>query len=126
MAKTLLLIHHIKNVKNKLLSLGFVIVPFLIVGISGGNVDNVAHFGGIFVGFLMVSAIVDIDFTNASDAVPAYLCVIAMPLMYSISEGIAIGTISYVLIKLFSGKGKTVKPLMYILAVLFVCKYIFL
>ena len=41
------------NVKNKLLSLGFVIVPFLIVGISGGNVDNVAHFGGIFVGFLI-------------------------------------------------------------------------
>lgn len=41
------------NVKNKLLSLGFLIVPFLIVGISGGNVDNVAHFGGIFVGFLI-------------------------------------------------------------------------
>ncbi len=80
----------------------------------------------IFVGFLMVSTIVEIDFSDASEAVPAYLCVIAMPLMYSISEGIAIGTISYVLIKLFSGKGKTVKPLMYILAVLFVCKYIFL
>ena len=80
----------------------------------------------IFVGFLMVSTIVEIDFSDASEALPAYLCVIAMPLMYSISEGIAIGTISYVLIKLFSGKGKTVKPLMYILAVLFVCKYIFL
>lgn len=80
----------------------------------------------IFVGFLMVSSIVKIDFSDAADAVPAYLCVIAMPLMYSISEGIAIGTISYVLIKLFTGKGKTVKPLMYVLAVLFVCKYIFL
>lgn len=80
----------------------------------------------IFVGFLMVSTIVEIDFSDASEALPAYLCVIAMPLMYSISEGIAIGTISYVLIKLFCGKGKTVKPLMYILAVLFVCKYIFL
>lgn len=80
----------------------------------------------IFVGFLMVSAIVKIDFTDASEAFPAYLCVVAMPLMYSISEGIAVGTISYVLIKLFTGKGKTVKPLMYILTVLFICKYIFL
>lgn len=80
----------------------------------------------IFVGFLMVSAILEIDFSDASEAVPAYLCILAMPLMYSISEGIAIGTISYVLIKLFDGKGKSVKPLMYVLAVLFVCKYIFL
>ena len=80
----------------------------------------------IFVGFLMVSSIVQIDFADAAEAVPAYLCVIAMPLMYSISEGIAIGTISYVLLKLFCRKGKEVKPLMYVLAVLFVCKYIFL
>lgn len=80
----------------------------------------------IFVGFLMLSAIVQIDFSDPSEAFPAYLCVLAMPLMYSISEGIAIGTISYVLVKLLCGKGKTVKPLMYILAVLFVCKYIFL
>lgn len=80
----------------------------------------------IFVGFLMVSAVLQIDFSDVSEAVPAYLCILAMPLMYSISEGIAIGTISYVLIKLLSGKGKCVKPLMYVLAVLFVCKYIFL
>lgn len=80
----------------------------------------------IFVGFLMLSSIVQIDFTDASEAFPAYLCIAAMPLMYSISEGIAIGTISYVLIKLCCGKGKTVQPLMYILTVLFICKYIFL
>jgi len=80
----------------------------------------------IFVGFLMVSTIVKVDFEDASDAVPAYLCMVAMPLMYSISEGIAIGTISYVLINLFTGKSKKIQPLMYILAVLFVCKYIFL
>lgn len=49
-----------------------------------------------------------------------------MPLMYSISEGIALGVISYVVINVFCGKAKKVKPLMYILAVLFVCKYIFL
>ena len=80
----------------------------------------------IFVGFLMVSAIVEIDFDNLTEAVPAYLCVIAMPLMYSISEGIAIGVISYVIINLICGKAKKITPLMYVLAVLFVCKYIFL
>ena len=52
----------------------------------------------IFVGFLMVSAIVKVDFEDLTDAVPAYLCLIAMPLMYSIAEGIAIGVISFVLI----------------------------
>lgn len=80
----------------------------------------------IFVGFLMVSTVTNIDFQDLTEAVPAYLCFLAMPLMYSISEGIAIGVISYVVIKVFAGKAKEVKPLMYVLAVLFVCKYIFL
>lgn len=80
----------------------------------------------IFVGFLMVSAIVKIDFNDVTEAAPAYLCLIAMPLMYSIAEGIAIGVISYVIINLICGKAKKITPLMYILAVLFVCKYIFL
>lgn len=80
----------------------------------------------IFVGFLMVSTVLKVDFEDLTEAVPAYLCFLAMPLMYSISEGIAIGVISYVLIKVFTGKAKQVKPLMYVLAVLFVCKYIFL
>ena len=80
----------------------------------------------IFVGFLMVSAIVKIDFNNLTEAIPAYLCLIAMPLMYSIAEGIAIGVISYVIINLICGKAKKITPLMYVLAVLFVCKYIFL
>ena len=80
----------------------------------------------IFVGFLMVSAIVKIDFEDLTEAVPAYLCMLAMPLMYSIAEGIEIGVISYVIINLICGKHKKITPLMYILAVLFVCKYIFL
>lgn len=80
----------------------------------------------IFVGFLMVSAITKVDFENLTEAIPAYLCLIAMPLAYSISEGIAIGVISYVVINLFCGKSKKITPLMYVLAVLFVCKYIFL
>ncbi|MGN0414532.1 MAG: NCS2 family permease [Agathobacter sp.] len=80
----------------------------------------------IFVGFLMVSAIVKINFNDLTEAVPAYLCLLAMPLMYSIAEGIAIGVISYVIINLVCGKAKKITPLMYVLAVLFICKYIFL
>ena len=82
----------------------------------------------IMVGFLMFGAITDIKFTdeNLTEAIPAYLCIIAMPLFYSISEGISVGIISYVLLNLVCGKGKKVKPLLYVLAVLFVLKYIFL
>ncbi len=80
----------------------------------------------IFVGFLMISAVLKVDFGDLTEAVPAYLCLLAMPLMYSIAEGIAIGVISYVVINVICGKAKKVTPLMYVLAVLFVCKYIFL
>ena len=80
----------------------------------------------IYVGFLMISAMAEIDLQDVSEAVPAYLCMIAMPLFYSISEGIAFGVISYVIINVASGKAKKINPLMYLLAVLFVLKYIFL
>lgn len=80
----------------------------------------------IFVGFLMVSSIIKVDFDDLSEAIPAYLCMLAMPLAYSISEGIAIGVISYVVVNVCCGKAKKVTPLMYVLAVLFICKYIFL
>ena len=82
----------------------------------------------IMVGFLMVGTVTEIRFEldNLTEAIPAYLAIIAMPLFYSISEGISLGIISYVLLNLAAGKGKSVKPLMYVLAVLFVLKYIFL
>lgn len=82
----------------------------------------------LMVGFLMFGAVTDIKFTddNMLEAISAYLCIIAMPLFYSISEGISIGIISYVLLHVCTGKAKKVKPLMYILAVLFILKYIFL
>ena len=80
----------------------------------------------LFVGFLMISAVTAIDFNDYTEAVPAYLALIAMPLTYSISEGIAAGVISYVVINLVSGKAKKITLLMYILAVLFICKFIFL
>ena len=82
----------------------------------------------IMVGFLMVGTVSEIRFEldNLTEAIPAYLAIIAMPLFYSISEGISMGIISYVLLNVAAGKGKTVKPLMYVLAVLFILKYIFL
>lgn len=82
----------------------------------------------IIVGFYMISSVVKINFNDMTEAIPAYLCILAMPLAYSISEGIAIGVISYTLINLICGKAKEKKLtiLMYILTVLFILKYIFL
>ena len=82
----------------------------------------------IMVGFLMVSSVVEISFEedNLTEAIPAYIAIIAMPLFYSISEGISLGIISYVILNVFTGKAKKVKPLVYVLALLFVLKYIFL
>ena len=82
----------------------------------------------IMVGFLMVATVTEIRFDedNITEAIPAYLAIIAMPLFYSISEGISMGIISYVLLNVAAGKAKKITPLMYVLAVLFVLKYIFL
>ena len=82
----------------------------------------------IFVGFLMFEGIAELKFSadSLTDTIPAYLAILAMPLFYSISEGICLGIISYVVLKTATGKAKEVAPLMYVLAVLFVLKYIFL
>lgn len=82
----------------------------------------------IMVGFLMVGTVTEVRFDedNITEAIPAYLAIIAMPLFYSISEGISMGIISYVLLNVAAGKAKKITPLMYVLAVLFVLKYIFL
>ena len=82
----------------------------------------------IVVGFYMMGAVVKINFDDMTDAIPAFLTILVMPLAYSISEGIAIGVASWTLINLLSGKAKEKKitPLMYVLTVLFILKYIFL
>lgn len=82
----------------------------------------------ILVGFLMLGTVREIQFDeeNMVDAIPAYLAIIAMPLFYSISEGISLGIISYVILRVLAGRGKEVSPLMYVLAVLFILKYAFL
>lgn len=82
----------------------------------------------IIVGFYMLTNVVNIDFSDYSEAIPCFICIIAMAFFYSISEGIAMGVISYVAINLITGKvkEKKISILMYILAVLFILKYIFL
>lgn len=82
----------------------------------------------IVVGFLMITSITKIDFTDYTEAIPAYITIIAMPFMYSISEGIALGVISYVVINLAvkNSSKKPISTLMYVLAILFVIKYIML
>lgn len=78
----------------------------------------------VMVGFLMMTSITKIDFSDYTEAIPAFITVMAMPFMYSISEGIAMGAISYVVINMIGGKFKKISPLMYVLAVLFILKYI--
>lgn len=82
----------------------------------------------IVVGFFMISNIMKVNFNDASEGIPAFLTIAAMPLAYSISEGIAIGVISYTLLNLLTGKAKEKKIhwLMYVLTILFILKYIFL
>ncbi len=82
----------------------------------------------IMVGFLMFSGITELKFDDdkLTETIPAYLAILAMPLFYSISEGISIGIISYVVLNVVTGKAKKVTPLMYVLTLLFVLKYIFL
>ena len=82
----------------------------------------------IIVGFLMLTSVTKIDFNDMTEAIPAFIAIIAMPFLYSISEGISMGVISYVIINVVTGKAKEKKisALMYVLAVLFVLKYIFL
>lgn len=78
----------------------------------------------VLVGFLMMTSITKINFSDYTDAIPAFIAIIAMPFTYSISEGIAMGIISHVIVKVLGGKRKEVSPLMYVLAVLFILKYI--
>ena len=80
----------------------------------------------IIVGLLMLEPIKYIPFEDFSESIPAFVCIITMPLTYSISNGILLGMISYVLMNLITGKRKKVTPAMAILAVLFVLKYIFI
>ena len=81
----------------------------------------------VIVGLYMLTNVTNIDFNDMSEAIPCYVCIIAMPFFYSISEGISMGVITYVALNLITGKAKEkkVSALMYVLAVLFILKYVF-
>lgn len=78
----------------------------------------------IFVGGLLLSAIKDMEFDDVSEAIPAYLALIMMPLTYSIANGIAVGLIAYTLIKIFTGKFKELNIITVVLSALFVIRYL--
>ena len=78
------------------------------------------------VGLMMFEPVTRIPLDDFTEAIPAFICIIMMPLTYSISNGILIGMIAYVLINLVCGNFKKLTPTMYILAILFILKYIFI
>lgn len=80
----------------------------------------------ILVGVMMMSSILDVDFNDFSECIPAYICMIVMPLAYSISDGIMLGMISFVVLNALTGKFKKISVMMWILAVLFILRYILL
>jgi AGZA family xanthine/uracil permease-like MFS transporter len=77
----------------------------------------------IIVGLFMISPIMKIDLNDFTEAIPAFLTIIMMPLTYSIAQGIVFGMLSYVILKLLTGRHKEIKPIMYVIAILFVIKF---
>lgn len=78
----------------------------------------------IMVGLFMMSPITEIDFTDYTESIPAFLTIAMMPFAYSIAEGISVGMISYVLMKLVTGRSKEISPVMYILSLVFLLRYL--
>ncbi|MBR4871541.1 MAG: NCS2 family permease [Alistipes sp.] len=80
----------------------------------------------IIVGLLMLEPITKIPWNKLTEAIPAFICIVMMPFTYSISNGILLGMIAYVLINVVSGNYKQITPTMYILALLFILKFIYI
>ena len=110
---------------NVVVGILFIIALFFsgIVGIIPASATAPAL---IVVGILMLGAVKDIDFDDFTEAVPAFLTITIMPFSYSIANGIAAGIIFFPLMKLFTGKRKEVHPILYILAILFVLRFLIL
>ena len=77
----------------------------------------------VVVGFLMMGSIMGIDFNDVGEGLPSFLCIVAMPFFYSISDGIMFGVISYTFVNLCTGRAKRISPVMYVLTALFIAKY---
>jgi AGZA family xanthine/uracil permease-like MFS transporter len=80
----------------------------------------------ILVGTYMMKGVIKIPWDDLSESIPAFITIIFIPFSFRITEGIAFGFISYVLLKLFAGKAKEIPALMYIFAIIFVLRYIFI
>ncbi|NJE86071.1 NCS2 family permease [Thermococcus sp. CX2] len=80
----------------------------------------------VIVGYYMLSAIKEVDFSDPTEAIPAFLVLITIPYTYSIADGIGMGFISYTLLKVFSGRWKEIHPLMYVLALVFIAYFAYL
>jgi AGZA family xanthine/uracil permease-like MFS transporter len=80
----------------------------------------------VIVGVMMMTPVAKIDWEDYCESIPAFITVLMMPVAYSISDGILLGVISYVLLNACAGKFKKISPTMWVLAVLFICKYIFI
>ena len=80
----------------------------------------------VIVGVMMMAPVAKVDWEDYSESIPAFITVLMMPVAYSISDGILLGVISYVLLNACAGKFKKISPTMWVLAVLFICKYIFI
>lgn len=78
----------------------------------------------VIVGFYMLGAVTDINLSDPTEGIPAFICIAAMPFFYSISEGISMGVISYAVINLLTGNRKKISIVMYILTILFILKYL--
>ena len=79
----------------------------------------------VLVGVFMLDSVLKIDLGDISEALPAFITIIMMVLTYSIADGICMGMLCYVLIKLFSGKFKDISATLYVLAILFILKFVF-
>jgi len=77
----------------------------------------------VLVGLFMMSPILKINLNDFTEAIPAFLTIIMMPLTYSIAEGLVFGMLSYVFLKLFTGKSRDISPVMYIVSILFIIKF---
>ena len=80
----------------------------------------------IIVGLFMLSPIKNIDLDDFSESIPAFVCIVMMPLAYSISDGILLGMICYVVLNVLCGNFKKITITMYVLAIIFMLKYIFI
>ena len=80
----------------------------------------------IFVGILMLSNIKEVDFSEMSNALPAFCTVVFMPFTYSIANGVAVGLITYCFMKLFTGKAREIKALTWIISIIFILRYAFM